>query len=426
MYLTAPRTIPYEVREGSILKDNAYTGIAIRNESVVYAEQEGYINYYTTDHSKVRTGTNIYTLSSEKLNFENQSSENSDVLLSEEEKNAFSLKMQTFSESFQDSSFSDVYLFKNEIENTLQHISSQSRTDQLNAMLEAGMPSNMMVHPSSDDGIVVYSVDEMENLTVDTVTSESLNKSGYRKTEFSNNTKVNAGDPVYKLIADESWSLVLDVSQDIYDNLKERNTIKVRFLKDNQSLIGKLTFKNNEEGHILAYITFDNSMIRYVSERYLDVELILEDQSGLKIPKSAETEKEFYVVPKSYITQGGNTSDQGVLKQTTDKNGESITEFLPVSIYYEENEMVYLDPNVFQKQDVLIRPESTETYTLNEKKSLKGVYSINKGYAMFKQIHILCESEEYYIVEEGNEYGLSNYDRIALDSTGIKENDIVF
>lgn len=426
MYLTAPRTIPYEVREGSILKDNAYTGIAIRNESVVYAEQEGYINYYTTDHSKVRTGTNIYTLSSEKLNFENQSSENSDVLLSEEEKNVFSLKMQTFSESFQDSSFSDVYLFKNEIENTLQHISSQSRTDQLNAMLEAGMPSNMMVHPSSDDGIVVYSVDEMENLTVDTVTSESLNKSGYRKTEFSNNTKVNAGDPVYKLIADESWSLVLDVSQDIYDNLKERNTIKVRFLKDNQSLIGKLTFKNNEEGHILAYITFDNSMIRYVSERYLDVELILEDQSGLKIPKSAETEKEFYVVPKSYITQGGNTSDQGVLKQTTDKNGESITEFLPVSIYYEENEMVYLDPNVFQKQDVLIRPESTETYTLNEKKSLKGVYSINKGYAMFKQIHILCESEEYYIVEEGNEYGLSNYDRIALDSTGIKENDIVF
>lgn len=426
MYLTAPRTIPYEVREGSILKDNAYTGIAIRNESVVYAEQEGYINYYTTDHSKVRTGTNIYTLSSEKLNFENQSSENSDVLLSEEEKNAFSLKMQTFSESFQDSSFSDVYLFKNEIENTLQHISSQSRTDQLNAMLEAGMPSNMMVHPSSDDGIVVYSVDEMENLTVDTVTSESLNKSGYRKTEFSNNTKVNAGDPVYKLIADESWSLVLDVSQNIYDNLKERNTIKVRFLKDNQSLIGKLTFKNNEEGHILAYITFDNSMIRYVSERYLDVELILEDQSGLKIPKSAETEKEFYVVPKSYITQGGNTSDQGVLKQTTDKNGESITEFLPVSIYYEENEMVYLDPNVFQKQDVLIRPESTETYTLNEKKSLKGVYSINKGYAMFKQIHILCESEEYYIVEEGNEYGLSNYDRIALDSTGIKENDIVF
>ena len=42
-------------------------------------------------------------------------------------------------------------------------------------------------------------------------------------------------------------------------------------------------------------------------------------------------------------------SEQGVLRQTTDKNGKSITEFLPINIYYEENETVYLDPNVFKK-----------------------------------------------------------------------------
>ena len=71
-------------------------------------------------------------------------------------------------------------------------------------------------------------------------------------------------------------------------------------------------------------------------------------------------------------------------------------------------------------------PESTETYVLSEKRSLKGVYCINKGYAVFKQINILCESDTYYIVEEGNSYGLSNYDHIALDSTNIKENDVVF
>ena len=45
---------------------------------------------------------------------------------------------------------------------------------------------------------------------------------------------------------------------------------------------------------------------------------------------------------------------------------------------------------------------------------------------MFKQITILCESDTYYIVEEGNSYGLSNYDHIALDSSNIQENDVVF
>ena len=411
LYLTAPRITPYEVREGSILKDNAYTGIAIRNEDVVNSDYGGYINYYTTDNSKVRAGTNIYTLSNEKLSFSNGSAEDN-ITLSEEQKNALSLKMQTFSESFKDASFSDMYLFKNELESSLQSISSQSKMDQLNSALNNGTLSDMNLYSTDDDGIVVYSVDGMEGLTKDTVTLESLDKSNYRKIEFANNTKVNAGDPVYKLVTDESWTLVTEIS-------------KVRFTKDNQSLWGSLEMKEIN-GHILAYLGFDNSMIRYVNERYLDIEMILEDQSGLKIPKSAETEKDFYVVPKSYITQGGNSLEQGVLKQTTNKNGEQITEFLPVNIYYEEEESVYLDPNVFQKNDIIIKPESTETYTLRETKPLKGVYNINKGYAMFKQINVLCESEEYYIVEEGNSYGLSNYDRIALDSTGIKENDIVF
>ena len=51
---------------------------------------------------------------------------------------------------------------------------------------------------------------------------------------------------------------------------------------------------------------------------------------------------------------------------------------------------------------------------------------INKGYAVFKQINILCKSDEYYIVEEGNDYGLSNYDHIALDGKSVQDNDIVF
>ena len=46
---------------------------------------------------------------------------------------------------------------------------------------------------------------------------------------------------------------------------------------------------------------------------------------------------------------------------------------------------------------------SVSTYKIGaHTDSLIGVYNINKGYALFKQIQILCESDEYYIVEEGN------------------------
>ena len=59
--------------------------------------------------------------------------------------------------------------------------------------------------------------------------------------------------------------------------------------------------------------TSDTGMIRYAQERYLDLELILEDESGLKIPKSSVTSKEFYIVPEDYLTQGGNSKSSGVL-----------------------------------------------------------------------------------------------------------------
>ena len=124
------------------------------------------------------------------------------------------------------------------------------------------------LYSTADDGIVVYSVDGMEGLTKDTVTLESLDKSNYRKIEFANNTKVNAGDPVYKLVTDESWTLVTEISKETYDSLKEKKSVKVRFTKDNQSLWGSLEMKEIN-GHILAYLGFDNSMT--VSYTHLDV-----------------------------------------------------------------------------------------------------------------------------------------------------------
>ena len=45
-YLTKDRVAVYEVRQGSILKDTDYTGIVLREEKIVSAEQDGYVNYF--------------------------------------------------------------------------------------------------------------------------------------------------------------------------------------------------------------------------------------------------------------------------------------------------------------------------------------------------------------------------------------------
>lgn len=46
MYFTGDTISVYEVREGSIVNDNSYTGLVLRQEEAVNAETDGYISYY--------------------------------------------------------------------------------------------------------------------------------------------------------------------------------------------------------------------------------------------------------------------------------------------------------------------------------------------------------------------------------------------
>ena len=396
MYLTSKHISAYEVREGSILKDNAYTGLAIRNEEVVTAEQSGYINYFVSEASKVGAKTKVYSLSPKQLEFNDTVSTDSQELTAEERDSIY-LKTQSFSENYNGSSFNEVYSLRDEISSVLESKSNQSRQAQLDEMVQAGT-DGLQVFNAQSDGVILYSTDGYENLTVSDVTADMLSKKNYNSVNIKNNSKVNSGEAIYKLVKDDDWSLVIPLDDKTAKNLADTKSVKVQFTKDQvkeRASFQVYSAKNTN----LGILTFHTSMVRYAKDRYLDIELILEDESGLKIPKSSVTKKDFYLVPENYLTQGGNSKETGVF---------------------------YLDPNAFDKNTTLIKPDSTETYKLKKTKSLQGVYNINKGYAVFKQIHILCESDEYYIVESGNSYGLANYDHIALVGKDVRENDIVY
>ena len=75
---------------------------------------------------------------------------------------------------------------------------------------------------------------------------------------------------------------------------------------------------------------------------------------------------------------------------------------------------------------VLKKPSSDETYTIGETEALKGVYNINKGYAMFRLIDILYEYGDYCIVSDKTDYGVTLYDHIILNGSSVKENDIIY
>ena len=173
-------------------------------------------------------------------------------------------------------------------------------------------------------------------------------------------------------------------------------------------------------------LSLKSGMIRYADERYLDVELMIEDISGLKIPKSAIITKNFFTVPKEYFFLGGDSKKNGLLVKQVLNGEESVASFISPTIYFETEEYYYIDSEELAYGDVVYKENSKDQYVIgSDIGELIGVYNINKGYAVFKQINILYENNEYAIVETKTSYGISPYDHIALDASTVTENQII-
>jgi hypothetical protein len=228
------------------------------------------------------------------------------------------------------------------------------------------------------------------------------------------------GDDAYKISTSDNWSIVIQENDlDKVQNLYEREYVKIRFLKNQYESWGKVSYYTNDAGDTFVQFSFTNSMMTFSKDRFLNVEIITEEEKGLKIPNSAIANKSFFVVPKDYVTKGNN-NNYGVLRDKYDENGKETSEFVEVEIYNETDDSYYIDDLNIRSGDALIKPDSQEKFTVATKDTLIGVYNINKGYADFRQVSILYQNEEYAIVKSNTTYGLNVYDYIVLDASSLE------
>ena len=279
---------------------------------------------------------------------------------------------------------------------------------------------------SPSDGIIIYQTDGYEGKTVDTFTGNDFDTKNYKKKVLTSNTKINAGDPVYKRINSEHWNIILPISETLAKELETSTYVSIRFCKDDYTTNAECSVIKEEEKYYLN-LALERAMIRYANDRFIDVELLLNDNTGLKIPKSAITSKEFFIVPKEYFVKNEEeNSDTLYLKLTSVSPQAEKPELVAPTIYYASDTHYYIDSEKVTVGTTVSIPDSTDIYTIGtETDSLIGVYNINKGYAVFKQIKILFENEEYAIVATKTSYGIALYDHIALDAKSIKEDQLI-
>lgn len=425
-YLTAKHVSYYEVDEGSIQIQTSYTGLALREEQLIYAGESGYVNYYLKDNSRAKSGSLICSVDENgDIADEITRAGSTENALDTESYGTLVDEMKDYSNTYSDMTFYNTYTFKNDLQAELMEAVNLSALGSMSEYAANAEADNTFHRVSASvPGIVSYYCDGYESVTVDNFTDGMLDESGYEKDNRKAATHVEAGDPLFKLITSENWQVVFAISDELKEILADDSVIKIRFKSDETTAWATYEIRQRNNKNYLI-LSFNNSMIRYASERFIDVELLLTKQEGLKIPNRSIVSKSFFVVPQSYFTKGGNSSSMGVLVETTDDKGEKVQKFLATDIYYSTEECYYVSEDELTKGTNLIAPAGGESFVISDSEELKGVYNINKGYAVFRIIDILYQNEEYTIIARGTNYGLSQYDHIALDGSTITENEVI-
>ncbi|MBR2402689.1 MAG: hypothetical protein IKB01_07975 [Lachnospiraceae bacterium] len=427
MYFTETHVSPYEVEYGTMAANNIYDGFVIRDETVYTSEYKGAVNYYVREYSKVGFNDLIYSVDengsvADKLNEAKQ-----DVAqVSNSASGDIIELLDDFQLSYDSVDFYEVYALKEEVNSLLNEALSLDALAQISEYADTAEGNNTFHRVrTKEDGIISYYVDGYENVTVDSFEPAMLNKAAYQKENLKVNATVGTGDAVYKMINSEKWHVILPVSLELAQELREDNLIRIRFVKDSKEMYAEYEIRE-DNGSCYMVLSFKNAMIRYASERFLEVELLLAEEAGLKIPNSAIVEKEFYTIPVEYFLKGDDSSADGLLIEKTDREGKQTTEFIDPTIYYRTEEFCYIDSEYVQAGDRIIKPDSVDKYVIgDDTDTLQGVYNINKGYAVFKQIEVMLQNEEYSIIKTGTSYGVALYDHIALDGSKIQEDELI-
>ena len=416
----------YEVHEGSMAQDNRIKGLILREEKVITSEQAGYVSYFQKDGARVSKNAPVYALDESRQVVDVILSGDVPITLSKKDNAEIKYEIKLFQKDFSTSNFSAVYDFKEEADSfVLDLLNSTMVKHGQTIQDETGLDYSYNMYSSKDSGVISYYLDSYETISEDTITMDLFNLENYNRTSLRSTTMLPQNSPVYKIVTSDIWSILLPLTADQYAILNGKEHIDITILKDDLEARADLNLLQRGPD-FYAKLTLKKYMDNYLEDRFLEVDLHINKVEGLKIPKTSIIDKNFYLVPLEYFTEGGDSGERGLIQETYSKNGEITYHFVPTDIYYEDEVYGYVDMELFEVGTNIVSDSNLGRFTLSPMSTLTGVYCVNTGYSVFKRIEVLYEDIEYYIISKNTPGGLAAYDHIALDGSTAVDQAIIY
>ena len=416
----------YRVGESKVNNNINCTGIAVRSELIVNSSASGYIAYFARDNEKIKKSKPVCSIDNSgdfsKLFSDEENGIN--IELSGKDYQQVRDTISNYKSNYSDVSFNSVYNFKGEVQGRVLDAANKLILARMKADKNLGNSLNYTYAPLS--GILCFYTDGFENRTAESIKAEDMDKAAYKRTTFVTGDIVNSGSPIFKMIENEEWHIVCYLNEEEAKKLEDDDYVEININNSNFTVYTPYT-ATKEGDKYKVDIKLTKYMSLFANERYLNIEIIKDDFEGLKIPKTSLATKKAYVLPKKFVTAGGNSSRKNkVYKQAVNEDGSSTIKQLTLEIYKEDDDNVWVNPDSFESTDVIVQMDTNDVISVSLLKSddIYGVYQANEGIADFHQVEILREGDEFVIVSRNG--SLRKYDNIILNSNKVKENQIIY
>lgn len=346
----------YLIKKEEIEKSIESKVVIIKNEDVYYSKGEGDLTFYYDEGEKVGKGRNLVTHTSGSSNIDYQKEikeideeitqlkeDNKSLTLFNDDITKIQKEIDTLNEEISKRVENDQTEGLNDLEEELNDKKDkknkitqdsgfagqtiQKLKEEKEKLLDDSKNNNKAYY-SEDNGIVSYQFDHYEELySYNNVLNMKPESIKFEKKPINNtkeSTNIEYGQPIIKVIDDFEWYILANIPIEKAKDLNKGDSIIARVKKDNQEIKGEIINLKSDKKHTLVLIEFNSYLYKYYNERFLEVDIILKKYAGLKIPSDAIVKKDAF-------------------KGVYIKNVDSIINFKPVKILYENEKFVIVD-----------------------------------------------------------------------------------
>ena len=413
----------YEVQKIALATNNMAKAVVVREEQSVSTPSAGYINYYMKSGTRVSKNEAVFSVDNSR-EFRSAAYEKIEFSLSESDVASLKENIGAFHKTYSSGSMSAINELRTNLQSEIISISDMYLLENLSKILEKqGTSQGLTLSRAPYSGVVSFFTDSLDGLTADSVSLATFDEKEYSDGTLYSAELREAGSVAYKLVTNENWSLILNLTQEQYTALEGEKKMSFTIMDDGLSLTMPVAIYKKGDGYF-ARIDLSKYLIRYIGKRFLTINIDLSQTEGLKIPVKSIVEKYFYVVPKEFIVN--DQGKTGITVRELDETNNVQYRFHEAEVYFYDDEYAYIDESVIETHGQYITiPHTTNQYQVSTQKKLEGVYCVNKGYAQFRMIERLYDGEDYVIVKSGISRSINVYDFIWEDASTMTENELI-